>query len=358
MAGLSAVCVGESMAVLVPAALRSTKNTGPMEDVATFHRGMGGAESNVARGLVSLGVPAAWVSRVGDDAFGRYVLASVAAAGVDTSAVAVDPVRPTGLYVKETAGGVTIPRYYRSGSAASALGPGLLDDPAAARLLEAADLVHLSGITAALSDDCLALLDALLARPRRGQSVVSFDLNWRPSLWRGRDPGLLRRLLLRLLDAADIVLVGSDEAAEVLGTGDPAELRELLPGPDTIVVKDGARAAIALCRTAPEGVDGVDGVVSEPALAVEVVEPMGAGDAFAAGFLAGTLRGLGLRERLRLGHLMAAGTLVVPDDHAPPPPPGLRARLLACSPEQWARIRVSAAGIDCPGLAGPLDGDS
>ncbi|MFC0862145.1 sugar kinase [Sphaerimonospora cavernae] len=357
MAGLSAVCVGESMAVLVPAALRSTKNTGPMEDVATFHRGMGGAESNVARGLVSLGVPAAWVSRVGDDAFGRYVLASVAAAGVDTSAVAVDPVRPTGLYVKETTGGVTIPRYYRSGSAASALGPGLLDDPAAARLLEAADLVHLSGITAALSDDCLALLDALLARPRRGRSVVSFDLNWRPSLWHGRDPGHLRRLL----DAADVVLVGSDEAAEVLGTGDPAELRELLPGPDTIVVKDGARAAIALCRTThegPEGADGPEGMVSEPALAVEVVEPMGAGDAFAAGFLAGTLRGLGLRERLRLGHLMAAGTLVVPDDHAPPPPPGLRERLLTCSAEQWARIRVSAAGIDCPGLAGSLSDES
>lgn len=340
MERLSAVCVGESMAVLVPAV------PGPLEDVAVFHRSMGGAESNVARGLVALGVPAAWVSRVGDDGFGRHVRAAVAAAGVDTGAVAIDPVRPTGLYVKETADDVTIPRYYRAGSAASALGPELLDDPAVARLLDRADLVHLSGITAALSDSCLALLEALLARRRPGR-LVSFDLNWRPALWRGRDPRSVGRDVLGpLLDAADIVLLGADEATEVLGTGDPASLRELLPGPDTIVVKDAGHAATALSRTG----DGIR-VVREPALVVDVVEPMGAGDAFAAGFLAGTLRGYGLRERLRLGHLMAAAVLVVPDDHAPPPPPELRDRLLACPAGEWSRIRVTAAGFE---QAGPV----
>ncbi|WP_214411588.1 sugar kinase [Sphaerisporangium fuscum] len=322
---LSAVCVGESMAVLVPAV------PGPLEEVATFHREMGGAESNVARGLVSLGVPTAWVSRVGDDGFGRHLLAALTAAGVDTSGVEVDPVRPTGLYVKEIGPLGTRPRYYRTGSAASRLGPSFLDDPVVARLLAEADLVHLSGITAALSDSCLALVEALLHARRPGR-LVSFDLNWRPALWHDRDPSVLRRLL----DAADIVLLGADEAGLVLGTDDPAELRELLPGPGTIVVKDDARTATALGR---------EETVAEPALTVEVVEPMGAGDAFASGYLAGTLRGYDQRRRLRLGHLMAAGALVVPGDHGVPPAPEVIDRLLTCTAAQWAAIRVSAAGI-------------
>jgi 2-dehydro-3-deoxygluconokinase len=313
------------MAVLVPAA------PGPLDNVTTFHRTVGGAESNVARGLAALGLPAAWISRVGDDGFGRHLVRTLTADGVDTRAVIVDPARPTGLYIKETRDGRSVPHYYRAGSAAAALGPDLLDDPTAGPLLARAALIHLSGITAALSDDCLALLRAIMASRRPGQRV-SFDLNWRPALWRRRDPRVLRGLL----DAADIALLGADEATVVLGTGDPAELRALLPGPDTIVVKDDGRGATAVDRT---------GSTVEPALTVEVVEPVGAGDAFAAGYLAGTLRGYDQRRRLRLGHLLAAATLVVPGDHGAPPPDVVLDDLLACSAEQWAATSVTAASI-------------
>jgi 2-dehydro-3-deoxygluconokinase len=324
-----AVCIGESMAVLVPA------TAVPLADVTTFHRTIGGAESNVARGLVALGVPAAWVSRVGDDGFGQHLLRSAAADGVDTRAVTVDPARPTGLYIKETVGGRTTPHYYRTGSAASALGPDLLADPVAGPLLANAALIHLTGITAALSASCLELLYALTRRRRPGQ-LVSFDLNWRPALWRDHSANVLRGLLRDLLNAADIAMLGADEAAEVLGTSDPAGLRALLPGPDTLVVKDDARQAVALDRA---------GATTQPALTVDVVEPMGAGDAFAAGYLTGVLRGYDQCRRLRLGHLLAASTLIVGGDHGAPPPESVLDKLLACSPEEWAATRVGAAGI-------------
>ncbi|MBO1417894.1 sugar kinase [Streptomyces sp. FH025] len=337
----TAVCVGESMAVLLP------DRPGPLEAVENFRLSVGGAESNVAGALAALGVPTAWISRVGDDGFGRRLLAEVAARGVDVSAVAVDPHRPTGLYLKEV-GGATGHRhdlgpgrsrlhYHRRGSAAAALSPALLTDPAAARLLSGARLLHLSGITAALSDDCLALLRALLADRRPGRTV-SFDLNWRPSLWRDRDPAVLPPLL----DAADVLLLGSDEAQDAFGTGEPAALRRRFPTPATVVVKDAARVVTALER------DGT--AVAEPALDVEVVEATGAGDAFAAGYLAGTLHGLDQRRRLRLGHLSAACALTAHGDQAELPPGPVLTALLDASPADWAATRVSADGITSPAL--------
>ncbi|MFD9689375.1 sugar kinase [Kitasatospora sp. NPDC059088] len=337
----TAVCVGESMAVLLP------DRPGPLESVDTFRLSVGGAESNVAGALAALGVPTAWISRVGDDGFGRRLLAEVAARGVDVSGVTVDPHRPTGLYLKEV-GGTTGHRhdlgpgrsrlhYHRRGSAAAALSPALLTDPAAAGLLAGARLLHLSGITAALSDDCLALLRALLADRRPGR-LVSFDLNWRPALWRDRDPAVLPPLL----DAADLLLLGADEARAAFGTDEPAALRRRFPAPATVVVKDAARLVTALER------DGT--AVAEPALTVEVVEATGAGDAFAAGYLAGTLHALDQRRRLRLGHLSAACALTAHGDQAELPPAPVLTALLDASPADWAATRVSAEGIYSPAL--------
>ncbi|MFF2043656.1 sugar kinase [Kitasatospora sp. NPDC058170] len=342
-----AVCVGESMAVLLP------DRPGPLESVDGFRLSVGGAESNVAGALAALGVPSAWISRVGDDGFGRRLVGELTARGVDASAVAVDPHRPTGIYLKEVGGstgrrhdlgpGRSRLHYHRRGSAASALSPALLDDPVAARLLAGARLLHLSGITPALSDDCLALVRALLAERRPGR-LVSFDLNWRPALWRERDPAVLPPLL----DAADLLLLGADEAEAAFGTGDPQELRRRFPSPATLVVKDADRIVTALGR------DGTS--AAETALTVEVVEATGAGDAFAAGYLAGTLRGLDQRRRLRLGHLAAACALTAHGDQAELPPAPVVAALLDASPAQWAATRVSADGIVSPVL--PVPGGS
>ena len=226
--GPEVLCVGESMALFVPA------EPGPPDEVKRWTRTIGGAESNVACHLPALGVPSGWVSAVGDDPFGRAMLREISAAGVDVSACFVDPLRPTGLYIKESGAGGSPVRYYRAGSAASGMGPSLLD-----RLdLDGVRVLHLSGITPALSESCLALVRALLELPR-GDRLISFDVNLRPALWAGRDP----HLLAELAGQADIVLTGDDEARHVWGTRrDPAELRALLPGPRTLVDKDGNAA--------------------------------------------------------------------------------------------------------------------
>ncbi|GAA3010194.1 sugar kinase [Kitasatospora albolonga] len=335
-----AVCLGESMAVLLP------DRRGPLDTVTSFAPAVGGAESNVACALAALGVSAAWVSRVGADGFGRRLTEELAARGVDVSGVLTDPERATGVYLKETGGtdhphdlgpGRSRLHYYRNGSAASALSPAVLAEPAVARLLDGARLLHLSGITPALSDGCLALVRALLADRRPGR-LVSFDLNWRPALWRDRDPAVLPALL----DAADVLLLGADEAEAAFGAGEPGKLRELFPSPGVLVVKDAAHQASEV------GKDG--SAVTEPALAVEVLEPTGAGDAFAGGYLAGTLRGLGGRGRLRLGHLCAASALTTPGDHGVLPPERVISALLAASAEEWAATRVTADGIVSPVL--------
>ncbi|GAA1269672.1 sugar kinase [Saccharothrix xinjiangensis] len=309
------VCLGETMAVLVPA------EPGPPRAVGTWLRAIGGAESNVAVHLARLGVRSRWVGAVGDDAFGGAVLDAVGGAGVDVTAVRVDPDRPTGLYVKEADAGGSRVRYYRRGSAASAMGPEVLDG------LDLGDvaLVHVTGITAALSDSCLALLRAVLARPRAAR--VSFDLNWRPALWRDRDPSVLRELA----NAADVVLVGSDEAQAVWGTGDPDELRALLPDPATLVVKHGERGATAVEGGASTFQEG---------LRVEVVEPVGAGDAFAAGYLAAHLAGEEPARRLRAGHLQAAAALLTREDVGEPLPASVTAPLLGADARTWAAAHL------------------
>jgi len=310
------VCLGETMVVLVPA------EPGPAHAVRQWTRAIGGAESNVACHLARLGVTSAWVSAVGADAFGRAVLDEVGGAGVDVGAVHVDPDRPTGLYVKEADASGSPVRYYRQGSAASAMGPGTL-----ARLdLAGVRLVHVSGITAALSDTCLALLREVLTAPRTGH-LVSFDLNWRPALWRDRDPAVLRDLA----NAADVVLAGADEAEAVWGTGDPHELRELLPDPASIVVKQGERGA-----TLVEG----DVHTYQPALRVDVVEPVGAGDAFAAGYLAAHLAGNPPARRLRAGHLQAAAVLLTTEDVGRPLPASVTGPLLDADGPTWAAAHL------------------
>lgn len=300
-----------------------------------------GAELNVAVGLTGLGVPAALLGRLGDDDHGALIRAELRQRGVDITAVETDPRRPTGHYSKvtgtdETGARTTTSRYARAGSAASAMGPDFLDHAEVSAVLGTSAIVHCSGITAALSDTCRALMYRLLTERPGVQGLISFDVNWREQLWPDADPAVV----LDLANRADLVLVGADEALRVAGTGDPAELRRVLPSPATVVVKDGARRAVAVGR---------DGETTEvPALRVDVVEPVGAGDAFAAGYLSGLVHGDDTATCLRRGHIGAAGTLTVATDWAPPPPDAVLHRLLTCPAQEWSATTVTAAGFVLP----------
>ncbi|MGK5631188.1 sugar kinase [Streptomyces sp. URMC 123] len=355
------------------------RRPGRLAEVTEFERGVGGAESNVACALARAGHSARWISRVGTDAFGDHLLAAVAAAGVDVRAVQRDPDRPTGVYFRTAGERPTAPAapsaptgppaapglptaapgappadpaelpaevvYYRAGSAAAALSPELVsrDHAWSGRVL------HLSGITAALSDGCLALLRELTVR-RSGRPLVSFDVNHRPALWRGRAdaPAVLAELARR----SDLVFVGEDEAAAVWGLHGASAVRAALPEPAALVVKHGSRGATAHLRSP----DGSEAVAFVPALAVDVVAPVGAGDAFAAGYLSATLRGLPLDRRLRHGHLMAAAALTVPGDLAHPPPRDLADRLAALPPESWGTLRLRPGWTDGGGRRPPAPG--
>ncbi|MGV9709107.1 sugar kinase [Gordonia sp. NPDC003424] len=316
-------CVGEGLVVLAA-------TPGPLEDAAGFTLGAGGGEANTASTLSGLGVPTAWMSRVGADGFGRYMLRTLGGRGVDVSGVVVDPSRPTGIYVKECGTdthrdlptGDSRMLYYRKGSAASALDVGDIRRGRAADLLARVDLVHVSGITAALSDTARRTVDALLNGPHR----TSFDLNYRRALW-GDDRGRARRILGDCISRSDIVLAGADEAAEVFGTGDPDRLRRMFPEPEYLVIKNDAHVV-----TGFRGDERVD----VPALTVRVVERIGAGDAFAGGYLAGLLEGRDHTYSIRLGHACAASALSRHADVADPQPRGALHRLATLSEHDWA----------------------
>ncbi|MFI7138205.1 sugar kinase [Streptomyces massasporeus] len=312
------VALGESMVTFVPS------RPGRLADVPSFARGIGGAESNVACVLAAAGHSVRWVSRVGDDAFGDHLVETIGGYGVDVAHVRRDPGRPTGIYFRtagDRAGDAHEVAYYRTGSAASAMS--VTDpDPAAVR---AGRVLHLSGITAALSGTCLDLMRDLTAR-RPGRPLVSFDVNHRPGLWRDTDAAAT--VLRDLARGADLVFVGQDEA---WGLHSAEAVRAALPEPEVLVVKQGAAGATVFERR---------DVTFVPAPRVDVVAEVGAGDAFAAGFLSATLRALPVRNRLRHGHLMAAAALTVPGDLATPPARQHADRLAALDDAAWGRLRL------------------
>ncbi|WTK78551.1 sugar kinase [Streptomyces sp. NBC_01511] len=357
-AHVEAVCLGESMVTFLPS------HPGRLADVPAFTRTIGGAESNVACALAAAGHPVKWISRVGSDGFGDHLVEAIGAYGVDTSAVRRDAAgRPTGIYFRTATDRSTTAHevaYYRAGSAASAMSPRTMDRAA----LWSGRVLHLSGITAALSDDCRALMRELSER-RPGRPLLSFDVNHRPALWReatGPDSG--PRVLLDLARGADLVFVGDDEAAQLWDLHSPEAVRAALPEPAVLVVKAGADGATAFVRDTAGGVrgtgtgtgtgtgsgTGTDTVTSVPALAVDVVAPVGAGDAFAAGFLSATLRDLPTAARLRHGHLMAAAVLTDAGDVCVPPARAHADRLAALDDAAWGALRLG------PGWTGTATG--
>jgi 2-dehydro-3-deoxygluconokinase len=275
------VALGETMLALAPEPGQG------LHDARALLVDHAGAESNTCVGLARLGFQVAWVSRLGDDPPGAWILAALEKEGVDTRGVRRDPVRQTGLMLKDPAGRV---RYYRAGSAASSLSPSDLEGVGAAD----ARAVLVTGVTALIGPGPQAAALALL-RMARGLRVV--DPNLRQGLW-GSDR---RAELVRpLLDGADLVLGGEDELAELLGPGDLETLarRCAARGPREVVVRGAA------------GLGALEGGAWTP-LPVHrgaAADPVGAGDAFNAGYLARRLEGGTVAEALRLG--VECGTAV------------------------------------------------
>jgi 2-dehydro-3-deoxygluconokinase len=311
------VSLGETMVQVVPV------GGGQLVGSDLFRLAYAGAESNVAVHLARLGNKAVWVSRIGSDALGHRIARALAAEGVDGASVVSDDKRPTGVFFKDP-GLTRNVLYYRSGSAASAM-----DETDVLRAVALApDLMHLTGITPALSASCREATLFALQECRAQGILVSFDVNYRPSLWREGMASPASELAF-LGGLADVVFVGSDEAQELWGASDLLSVRRIFPRAGVVVIKNGPGPA--------ESHSGGESYSVE-ALPVEVVESVGAGDAFAAGWLHGYLHGLGELASLRLGHLIAGVALRSVTDQGEWSGPASYYEDLARSDDDWARL--------------------
>jgi 2-dehydro-3-deoxygluconokinase len=270
------IAVGETMLSLI--ALDGTLGT-----ATSFRATHGGAESNTCVGAVRLGLRAAWVSRLGADPLGNRILSALAAEGVDVRWVARDPDRPTGLMLRDTTGAPA--RYDRAGSAASALTPEDLDHVPVAE----ARAVLVTGVTALLGEAPQRTAVALLERAR-GLRVV--DPNLRLGLW-GSARGV--ELILPLIEHADLVLGGEAELASLIGGGRGVELARRCSdlGPSEVVLKRGPAGAAVL--------DAQGAWYEHTGSPVPDVDPVGAGDAFNAGYITARLAGASPPEALAQG---------------------------------------------------------
>ncbi|MFG2058430.1 sugar kinase [Micromonospora sp. NPDC048930] len=313
-ARLDLVGLGEAMVLLQPPSGALLSDT----DVVEVH--VAGAELNLCVAAARLGTSAGFCSRVGADPLGARVLAETRAAGVDTTLLAVDPGHPTGLFLKDARpDGRRRVYYYRRDSAAAHL-----DAADAARLLAARPrMVAVSGVTLALGPGPRAVVTSVLRDARRCGTAVALDPNLRPAL------GAVERQaadVRALLGHVDVLLLGTDEAGPVLGVRDPSD-------PDEVFA---AAAAAGVRETVLKaGADGCyhaggpgGGAVHLPSAATVVVDPVGAGDAFAGGYLAGRLRGIPPAGAAELGNALAAAVVAAPGDTAGLPDRSAAAMLL------------------------------
>ncbi len=260
----------------------------PLDDGSTYRLRIGGAESNFAIALTRLNVDVTWISRLGADPFGDLVLDALTAEGVEVRALR-DADRPTGVYFKSRAYGMTRMHYYRVGSAASQLSSADVPDEA----LDGVELVHLTGITTALAPGARELVHGLARRARERGITVLFDPNYRPALW--SSPGEAAAAL----PEADWVLCGLEEGNRLFGTRTAEGLAAAIGS--NVAIRVGERGVLV---TAGDGLTAV-----EPRRVEHVVDEVGAGDGFAAGFAYGLLQGWSGPRAANAGNLVAAGAL-------------------------------------------------
>ncbi|WP_258074230.1 sugar kinase [Arthrobacter sp. Y81] len=278
----------------------SLRSAGPLSAGGALTMHVAGAESNVAVGVARLGHSVSWAGVVGADPHGEFILRQLRAEGVRLQH-REDATRRTGvMFLEHRTADVTRAFYYRSGSAGSTLSR----EDVGRALEQGARILHLTGITAALSPESRKAVQYAAERAAADGTVVSLDVNYRSKLWSREEA---REVLTPLVRHASIVIASDDElglvASAPAGTQNPdavesAMAAELLGlGVSEVVVKRGAAGA---------GVHTADGRWETPAVPVTSIDTVGAGDAFTAGYLSALLDGAEVAGRLQRGALTGA----------------------------------------------------
>ena len=290
--------VGEAMVLFAAQA------PGALAEVEAFRRFSAGAELNVAIGLARLGLRVGYLSRLGDDAFGRFLAGVLEREGIARELVAVDASQSTGFMLKSLAEDGADPaiEYFRRGSAASRMDVRELARVSGRR----ARHLHLTGITPALSPGCRELVFRLARNARAEGCVVSFDPNLRPRLWPSRAE--MVDTLEALAAQSDLVLPGLAEGRLLTGLEHPEDIAAhyLERGAKAVAIKLGAAGAYCASHAGAAYVPGV--------AAARVVDTVGAGDGFAVGVISALLEGLSLEDAVRRGNAIGARVVQFPGD--------------------------------------------
>lgn len=295
---MDVVTIGETMALFTP------NEEGMLRHAHSFSMKFGGAESNVAIGLSRLGHRSRWISRLGEDEFGDAMLSFIRGEGVDVSCVTRDQNAPTGVFFKEFRRlNDTRVYYYRKDSAASKMSADLLEEDS----LLGAKYLHITGITPALSISCREMLEKAIYLARGNGTKIVFDPNLRLKIW--QNEGEARQFLKKYASESDLVLPGISEAEFLFGTCSPEEYVEKFHdlGIETVIMKLGKEGALVSSPSIP--------ITRIPGFMVDrVIDPVGAGDAFATGVLSGLLDGMPLDEAVLRGNAMGAIVTMVNGD--------------------------------------------
>lgn len=305
----SVITFGESMALLIAEGGKG------LEYARSLEPSFGGAESNVAIGLARLGHASGWCGRLGNDPFGQRIMKSIRGEGVDVSRAKLTEEAPTGLMIRENVAGKSSVYYYRKQSAASRMAPEHLDE----EYIAAAKILHVTGITPALSASCADTVAAAMDMAKRHGVKVSFDPNLRLKLWGVEEA---RKVLLPLAMKADYFLPGLDELKLLYETDSmDAILAKLDELPGASVIKGGENETYLYEKGK---------LTAVPYFKAEhIVDTVGAGDGFCAGFLAGLLRAYSLEESVRLGNLIGSQVIQAVGDWEGLPSAAEIERLLA-----------------------------
>lgn len=288
---LDVITIGEAMAMFV--AVQSCD----LAEVELFIKRVAGAELNVATGLARLGLKVGWVSRLGNDSLGRFVLNSLKKEGIDARSVAIDEHHATGFQLKSKVKNGTDPivEYFRKDSAASYLSVKDFNDV----YFSGARHLHLTGVAAALSAGSYELLVHATCVMKAQGKTMSFDPNLRPVLWKSKTEMVEKLNSLAL--QADWVLPGVKEGMILTGQQTPDRIADfyLCRGVKAVVLKTGADGA--WYKTA----EGEQGIVA-PVKVDKVVDTVGAGDGFAAGVISALLEGRTLHQAVTRGNKIGA----------------------------------------------------
>jgi len=288
------VTFGETCVVLV------SKSAGPLRYSSEFERRIGGAESTVAVGVARLGYSAGWISRLGDDEFGAYIAGQMRSENVDIENVKYSDNAQTGVFFRENrANGRSSVFYYRKDSAFSDFSPEDINEA----YIASARILHLTGITPALSPSCRAAVEHAIDIAKANNVTVVFDPNYRSKIW---EPSEARNCLEHLMQRADHVLAGHEDLAKLAGLNTDKECTKYLHdlGVSSVILKLGREGALLSTNDDVERIGGY--LLENP------VDRFGVGDSFAAGFNVGLLEGRSTRESIILGNAVAGWSIRLP----------------------------------------------